>query len=197
MKFEIKHRFTGKVLFSLETKSLKLCVEAAIKQGAYLRGAYLRDAYLQGANLQGAYLRNADLRNANLQDAYLRDAKNISKYWTTNLYFLKDQIGKIRAYKLVNEKNEGPYNGGIVYEIGKTVSVKNADCNENIKCSRGISLADLLWCIKEWRKGFKILVAEFTAKDIAAIPVGSDGKFRVHKCKIVGEKDLKELGLTK
>jgi hypothetical protein len=34
----------------------------------------------------------------------------------------------------------------------------------------------------------------FTAKDIAAIPT-SDGKFRVHKCSIVGEKDLKEIGL--
>lgn len=37
-------------------------------------------------------------------------------------------------------------------------------------------------------------VAEFTAKDIAAIPVG-DGKFRVSRCKIVGEKDVAEYGL--
>jgi len=39
--FEIKHRFTGKVLFSLKTKSLKLCVEAAARQGADLQGADL------------------------------------------------------------------------------------------------------------------------------------------------------------
>ena len=51
--------------------------------------------------------------------------------------------------------------------------------------------------IKEWKKGYKILVAEFTQKDIAAIPIGSDGKFRVNRCKIVGKKDLKELGLVK
>ena len=39
-------------------------------------------------------------------------------------------------------------------------------------------------------------LAEFEAKDIAAIPIGSDGKFRVHRCTIVGEKDLAELGKT-
>ena len=33
MKFEIKHRFSGEVLFSLETDSPKLCVEAAVKAG--------------------------------------------------------------------------------------------------------------------------------------------------------------------
>ena len=190
--FEIKHRFTGKVLFSLKTKSLKLCVEAAARQGADLQGAYLQGAYLQGAYLQGAYLQGADLRYA-----YLRGAKNLSKYWTTPLYVLKDQVGKIRAYKLVNKDNEGPYNGGIVYGIGKTVSVKKADCDENLQCSYGISLADLPWCLKEWREGYKILVVEFLAKDIAAIPIGSDGKFRVRKCKVIREKDLKKLGLKK
>ena len=105
------------------------------------------------------------------------------------------EIGKIRAYKLVNKSNEGPYNGGIVYNIGETVSVEKADCDENVQCSYGISLADLPWCLREWRPSYKILVVEFTAKDIAAIPVGSDGKFRVKKCKVIREKDLKKLGL--
>ena len=41
-KFEIKSRWNGDVLFSLETKSLKLCIEAAVKSGADLRGADLR-----------------------------------------------------------------------------------------------------------------------------------------------------------
>jgi len=36
MIFKIKNRFTGHVLFSLETESLKLCVEAAVNDGAYL-----------------------------------------------------------------------------------------------------------------------------------------------------------------
>jgi hypothetical protein len=46
MLFEIKHRFTGSVLFSLECGSLKLCVEAAIKSDADLSGADLSRAYL-------------------------------------------------------------------------------------------------------------------------------------------------------
>ena len=49
--------------------------------------------------------------------------------------------------------------------------------------------------MREWRVGFRILVVEFTAKDIAVIPTASDGKFRLHRCTVVGEKDLKEIGL--
>ena len=79
MKFEIKHRFTGTVLFALETDSMRLCVEAAVKsgadlRGAYLRGAYLSDADLRGANLRGAYLSDAYLRGADLYGAYLGGA---------------------------------------------------------------------------------------------------------------------------
>jgi len=64
MKYEIKHRYTGVVLFALETESMKLCVEAAVKIGANLGDAYLEGAYLEGANLGGAYLRGA--KNADL-----------------------------------------------------------------------------------------------------------------------------------
>ena len=41
MIFKIKNRFTGNILFSLETENLKLCVEAAVNDGAYLCGAKL------------------------------------------------------------------------------------------------------------------------------------------------------------
>ena len=49
MKYEIKHRVTAEVLFSLECASLKLCVQAAVKAKANLEGANL-----EGANLKGA-----------------------------------------------------------------------------------------------------------------------------------------------
>ena len=61
MKFEIKQRFTGAVLFSLECDSFKLCIEAAVKERANLAGAYLAEAYLAGANLADAYLADANL----------------------------------------------------------------------------------------------------------------------------------------
>jgi hypothetical protein len=82
--FEIKHRISGSVLFSLKTENLKLTLEAAVRTGAYLTGAYLRGAdltgadlsgaYLTGAYLRGAYLTSADLRGADLRGADLRGA---------------------------------------------------------------------------------------------------------------------------
>ena len=47
-----------------------------------------------------------------------------------------------------------------------------------------------------WKTTYRILLCEFRAEDIAAIPIGSNGKFRVRKCRVVGEKDLVELGLV-
>ena len=74
MKFEIKHRFTKSVLFSLETDSFKLCVEAAVKSGANLSGANLYCADLSGADLSGADLSGADLSRADLSGADLSGA---------------------------------------------------------------------------------------------------------------------------
>ena len=127
--------------------------------------------------------------------ADLRSAKNLYKYITTPLYSMLDQIGNIRAYKLVNKDNEGVYNGGLIYKVGETIEEKDANTNENESCAKGINLATLDWCVKEWKKGYKILIAEFTKDDIACIPIGSDGKFRVFRCKIVGKKPLKDCGI--
>ena len=181
MRFEIKHRYSGNLLFSLETESLKVCVEAAVKARAHLSGANL-----SGANLSGADLCGADLYGA----------KGANKYRSTPLTMLMDQPGKIRAYKLVNSKMEGPYNGGIVYEIGKSYQVDDANTDDTEHCGAGINIATLDWCMKEWKDGYHILIVEFTAADIACIPIATDGKFRVHRCKVVGEKDLKEIGLA-
>ena len=86
IKFEIKNRWTGSVLFEYEKENntLKDTVEEAVKEGAdlegaylegaNLRGAYLRGAYLGGADLEGADLGGADLEGANLRGAYLRGA---------------------------------------------------------------------------------------------------------------------------
>jgi len=215
MKFEIKTRLADSVLFSIETASKKLAVEVAVKQkinltgadltgadltGAYLTGAYLTGAYLRGADLTGAYLRGADLTGADLAGADLTGAdltgaKGINPNRCTPLRILLDQPGKIRAYKLVNSGGEGPYNGGIEYHQGGEYQEPDANTDENVQCAAGINLATLDWCMKEWRDGYRILIAEFEATDIAVIPIATDGKFRVRKCKIVGERDLTEIGL--
>ena len=74
MKFEIKSRWNGNVLFSLDTESLKLAVEARVESDADLCDANLRDADLCDADLCDADLRDADLRGANLCGANLRGA---------------------------------------------------------------------------------------------------------------------------
>ena len=56
MKFEIKSRWSGKILFEAETKSLEVAVKLAVEKGADLRGADL-----WGADLRGAYLRGAEI----------------------------------------------------------------------------------------------------------------------------------------
>jgi hypothetical protein len=281
MKFEIKNRFSGTLLFSIETETWKLAVEAAVKASANLRSADLSYADLSSANLSSADLRSANLsyadlssanlgsadlrsadlgsadlssadlssadlryadlrsadlssadlcyanlryanlssadlssanlgsadlrsadlssanlRSADLSSADLRSAKGINKYRSTPLLMLLDQPGKIRAYKLVNENFEGPFNGGIKYIGKKKIKVDDANTSDTEQCAAGINLATLDWCMAGWRPGYHILVAEFEAKDIAAIPIATDGKFRVRQCVIVGEKDLKEIGLV-
>ena len=240
MKIEIKSRFTGSVLFSLETDSLKLALEASVKQGAYLEGAVLKGAklkgavlkganleganlkgadlegadlegaklkgaYLKGANLEGADLKGADLKVANLEGAYLKGAdledaklkgaKNLNRFAVCPFLFLLEQPGKIRAYKLVRSDGLAPFNGDITYEIGKKYEVADANIDEFTLCGKGINLATMDWIIKNYEDGFRILIAEFESKDIASIPTASDGKFRVFRCEIVGEKKLSEVGL--
>ena len=79
MKFEIKNHWDGKLIFSIETDSWKLAMEAAIKAKANLRSAdlssaNLRSADLSSANLSYADLSYADLRSADLSYANLRSA---------------------------------------------------------------------------------------------------------------------------
>ena len=77
--FVIRHKLSGKKLFSFKCLNLKLCVEIAVAlkanlESANLRSADLRSANLESANLESADLRYADLRYATLESADLRSA---------------------------------------------------------------------------------------------------------------------------
>ena len=184
----------GRVLYVAEnTADVREAVKAAVKSGANLSRANL-----SGANLSGANLYRADLSRANLSGANLYGAKGIQPSLVNDLLILLDQPGKIRAYKLVTPDGYGPIKGGLRYEVGKTVEVENANTDSTVECGAGINVATLPWCLRSWRSGYRILIVEFTKKDIAAIPVG-DGKFRVSKCKVVKEYEFDpvELGLAK
>jgi uncharacterized protein YjbI with pentapeptide repeats len=85
MTIEIKHRISGKVLFTTVAETLRDAdlrdadlsyadLRGTDLRGANLRGADLSYADLRGANLRGADLSYADLRGADLSGAYLRGA---------------------------------------------------------------------------------------------------------------------------
>lgn len=171
---------TGAVIWECNAASIKDAIRAALKSGASLSGADLSWANLSWANLSGANLSGAN---------------SIVPARCTPLLMLLDQPGPIRAYKLVTAQGVGPYNGGITYRVGESVSVDDAETDASIACGAGINVATLDWCLREWRDGYRILLVEFTAADIAAIPTATDGKFRLHRCQVVGEVDLAARGL--
>jgi hypothetical protein len=198
---QIKNRFTDAVIYEGEFASIRLCVEAAVRDranlsGANLYGANLYGANLSGANLYGANLSGANLSRANLSGADLSGADGIHPLLTTPLYALRDQPGPIRLYKLVDADYRSPIQstGKLTYRVGDALECTEANADEQQQCAAGINVATMDWCLREWREGYRILVVEFEAKDIAAIPIASDGKVRLKKCRVVAEKNLSEIG---
>ena len=195
IKFEVTNRWSGTVQFTAEIECDE-SVSYSIKLGLAVGWAVKTRANLAGANLAGAYLAGAYLAGANLAGA-----KGISPERCTPLLMLLDQPGKIRAYKLVDEKYRSPIQprGKLTYKIGDDISVDDANTDPMDHCAAGVNVATLDWCLKNWSAGNRVLVVEFEAKDIACIPTASDGKFRLHRCTVVAEKplDLEALGLVK
>jgi hypothetical protein len=77
-KIQIKHRYTGAVLFGCDAPDgldsglhMRHALEKAVEAGANLAGANLAGAYLAGANLAGANLAGASLDGAKLRDGAL------------------------------------------------------------------------------------------------------------------------------
>lgn len=56
MKIEIKNRWNGSILFSIEAANIKLALEAAVKSGASLKGASLKGARLETGETWQEYL---------------------------------------------------------------------------------------------------------------------------------------------
>ena len=166
-------------------------------QRADLRGADLRGADLQRADLRGADLQRADLQRAYLQGADLQRAKNFDVRRTNDLLILLEQPGAIRAYKLVDSQYRSPIqtSGKLTYGVGETLEVAESNTDPLVDCGAGINVATMPWIMANWSSGRRVLLVEFTAADIAAIPLG-DGKFRVRKVTVIRELDLVELGLV-
>ena len=124
----------------------------------------------------------ADLSGADLSDTLL---DNIS--WLAYIGIVPDKQGKAYAYKLIDDKGEGIFQGGINYLEAEKFEVEQVDPDVNEQCSYGINLATFTWCLSAKRVDTnRLLMMEFNVKD-AVCPIGSDGKFGVKKCKKIGE----------
>jgi len=183
---QIKRWDNCKLIHEADLSTLRDVVLDAVKKNIPLCYADLSSANLSFCNLRRANLRACDLRSCDLSYA-----KGIIPQLQSPLHMLLEQPAEIRVYKLVKDDYTGPYNGGIVYEVGKSVEAFDANTDIHESCGAGINVATLDWCLKEWRVGYRILVVEFLKEDIACIPMGTDGKFRLHRCKVVREVDLR------
>ena len=111
---------------------------------------------------------------------------------------LHDQPGEIVAYKMVTAGGDSPMQttGKLHYETGKSYEVSDADTNPANLCGSGINIATAPWICANWANGNRIFKVQFRAEDIACIPTATDGKFRLHRCMVVGEIDPKKWGLA-
>ena len=140
----------------------------------------LESTTLLGADLRGADLYGADLRGADLRDADLYGAKNIKSLFQSSLAILKNQKGKLIAYKYLRKNYQSPYQN-FEYEIGKTYNFP-ADADVTKLCSNGCNVATLEWCLRETGcdlDNYVYVECEFNACDVI-IPYNSDGKFRIN-----------------
>ena len=92
-EIEIKHRYSGAVLFKAKGTTVAVVLIAALASGADLHGADLGGANLYGADLGGANLRGADLYGADLYGANLGEVKNF--------FFQIPQEGELIVWKKV------------------------------------------------------------------------------------------------
>jgi hypothetical protein len=194
----VRNRWSGGVQFTAKVAcdpnaplpiKLGLAVKWAIKSRADLSRADLSRANLSGANLSRANLYGADLYRADLTGADLSGAKHHVPERTTALaalpYMTGVSAGCIAAFKLVNHKGEGHVNGGIKYPLGEVVEEPHANCDPGTQCGAGLNIADLPWVLREYVEGCRVLLVEHRPEDIAAIPYGTDGKYRVKRLKVL------------
>ena len=139
MKFEIKSRWNGEVLFSLETELFKLCVTAAVKSGANLSGADLSGAKNSDIALartsivpeEGAFVGYKKLANGVIAKLVIpHDAKRLNAIGSR----------KCRAEKVFVLEGQGAssHDKSVIYATDTWVLPDSFNDDRRVECSNGI-----------------------------------------------------------
>ena len=90
------------------------------------------------------------------------------------------------------KNGKSPYNGNIEYKVGEEYKFDDYERSEYLECAKGGHVATLMWCLKSAFSADEFIEVEFTVKDIGAIPINSDGKFRVKRFKVLRKINRKQ-----
>ena len=195
VKFEIKNRWTGSVIFEYEKENntLKDTVEKAVEGGAYLGGAYLGGADLEGADLGGANLGGADLEGANLGGANLGGA-DLRRAYLEGADLGGADLGgaDLRGANLEGANLGGAYlEGAYLYvsdsDIDVNEHINNFEEKTGLKVTKWYINHDIIptiWnCI--WENGLIIREYEENLREVKEMTVEEISKELGHEVKIV------------
>jgi uncharacterized protein YjbI with pentapeptide repeats len=144
----IKHRYTNTTLCEFDVSNIRIAVESAVTNCAYLSGADLGGAdldgaYLSGANLGGADLDGADLRGANLGGADLRYANlRGANLGGADLRYADLRYANLGGAYLVGTNLDGADLDGANLS---GANLSGANLSEEILTKTPIYISNLLW----------------------------------------------------
>lgn len=163
MRFEIKNRYNGSIIYQDEAESFSALIKSAVKAGADLYGANLRGANLGGAALGGADLYGADLGGAkNISDKLNAESSIVpevgqfegwkkcrdnvivrvlipKKAKRSNATGRKCRASEIKVLEVIGAtKGISTYNESVTYTKGKTVKCDKWNKDRWIECGGGI-----------------------------------------------------------
>lgn len=102
--------------------------------------------------------------------------------------------GTFRAYKVSMAYGSSP---DFVYAHpvltcapGAVLEVKRAVRSRKRDCAAGVNVATREWCKLTYYGelvwgGYRLWFVEFEARDIASVPINTEGKFRLFRCRVI------------